>query len=363
MQMRKLKMYGVLFLVPLMSAACQKEPEVFWPEEKSPDKIAGLITEDLFSRSEFMMYITDHVTAPHYSEVGAAIGVARYAGLTGNTEIIERLTERYMRIIEEEVPNTANHVDANVYGALPLELYMHNGNEIFYEQGITLADSQWVDPWPNGLTSQTRYWIDDVWMIGMLQTQAYRATGDRVYLNRAAKETVAYLDSLQQPNGLFHHGPEAPFYWGRGNGWVASGLTEIISVLPADHPDYPRIVEGYKAMMNALLQYQAEDGMWRQLINEPESWKETSSTAMFGYSFVMGVKRGILSAEKFRPAYQKAWLSLVEYMNEEGKMTEVCAGTGQSRDINYYLERPRITGDFHGQAPAIWFAAALQESR
>ena len=361
MQSKQRKAFTLVILSLLVLQSCSNDPVPFWPEEKSPNKVAGLITKDLFTRSEFMMYITDHATAPHYSEVGAAVGIARYAGLTGNKEIIERLTDRYMRIIDEDVPNTVNHVDANVYGALPLELYMHNGSEIFFEQGITMADSQWVDPWPNGLTNQTRYWIDDVWMIGMLQAQAYRATGDKKYLDRAALETVAYLDSLQQPNGLFHHGPEAPFYWGRGNGWVASGLTEIISILPSDHPDYSRIVEGYKAMMEALLEYQAEDGMWRQLINEPDSWKETSSTAMFGYSFVMGVKRGILSAETFEPAYQKAWLSLTEYMNEEGKMTEVCAGTGQSTDINYYLDRPRITGDFHGQAPTIWFATALLE--
>jgi rhamnogalacturonyl hydrolase YesR len=99
--------------------------------------------------------------------------------------------------------------------------------------------------------------------------------------------------------------------------------------------------------------------MWRQLIDKEEAWKETSSTAMFGYAITVGVKKGLLPKDKFIPAYQKAWLSLVEYINEDGKVTDVCAGTGKSDDVNYYLNRPRNTGDLHGQAPVLWFAYSL----
>ena len=112
-------------------------------------------------------------------------------------------------------------------------------------------------------------------------------------------------------------------------------------------------------MMHALLQYQAEDGMWRQLIDKEASWKETSSTAMFGFAISLGVKEGLLSKEKFTPSYQKAWNSLVTYINEEGQITDVCVGTGQSQDIQYYLDRPKTTGDFHGQAPLLWLAYNL----
>jgi unsaturated rhamnogalacturonyl hydrolase len=115
-------------------------------------------------------------------------------------------------------------------------------------------------------------------------------------------------------------------------------------------------------MMYTLLKYQAEDGMWRQLIDKEETWKETSATAMFGYAVTVGVKKGLLSEDKFTPVYQKAWLSLVEYINEEGKITEVCAGTGKGDNIDYYLNRPRIIGDFHGQAPVLWFAYSLLAS-
>ncbi len=348
----------IVFIIFIFSCSNHTNNK-FWTGKNSPELIGKKIINDIFTRDEFMMYISDHCTAVHYAEVCAAYGAAKLAGLLNDSVTLKKLTDRYMKVLEDSLINTANHVDANVYGILPLEMYMQTKNEIFFKQGIELADLQWENPLPDGLTNQTRYWIDDVYMIGSLQVQAYRATGKSIYLERAALEINSYLEKLQQPNGLFHHGENAPFFWGRGNGWVAAGLAELISELPESNPYYKAILEGYKKMMYALLKYQADDGMWRQLIDKDDSWKETSATAMFGYAISVGVKKGILPKNEFAKSYQKAWLALVTYLNEEGKMTNVCVGTGQSTDINYYLSRPTTTGDFHGQAPMLWFAYNL----
>ena len=98
--------------------------------------------------------------------------------------------------------------------------------------GLAFADAQWDNPTPDGLTVQTRWWIDDMYMITALQLQAYRATGDAKYLERAAREMVAYLARLQEPNGLFFHAPDVKHFWGRGDGWVAVGMTEMLRELP-----------------------------------------------------------------------------------------------------------------------------------
>lgn len=111
--------------------------------------------------------------------------------------------------------------------------------------------------------------------------------------------------------------------------------------------------------MKSLLDYQAEDGMWCQLIDKKESFKETSSTAMFGFAMTVGVKTGLLPEEPYSDACKKAWNVLTTYIGEDGKVREVCVGTGQSNDLNFYLTRPRITGDLHGQAPILWFAYSL----
>lgn len=335
--------------------------DIFWTDSASPVRIGKLITDDLLSRKEISFYPPELklLTAVHYAEACTGFGAARLAGLIDDTATIRQLAARYNTILENGPENSANHVDANVYGILPLELYKWNGDERLLKQGLYLADVQWKDPLPDGTTKQTRYWIDDVYMIASIQAQAYRITGNMVYLERAALEADQYIRKLQKPNGLFHHGDNAPFCWGRGNGWMAAGLAELLSELPSSNPYYKSILAGYTKMMNSLLQYQSKEGLWRQLVDHEEAWIETSGSAMFGYAMTIGVKKGLLPKRKFEPAYRKAWLALIKYVNSEGKVTDVCVGTGQSKDVNYYLNRPKTTGDFHGQAPVLWFAYSL----
>ena len=328
--------------------------------DNSPLEVGKRVITDLLSRPDFMPYKADKVLGIHYAEACAGFGAVRFAGLLKDSATIQRLSKRYSRVLDENIINTQDHVDVNVYGILPLELYIQNKTEVkFFKQGIELADKQWANPLPDGLTNQTRFWIDDMWMIGSLQVQAYRATGKMIYLERAALELDAYVQKLQQPNGLFFHGNISHFFWGRGNGWVAAGLAEVLSELPKTNPHYNSLNRGYVKMMVALLKFQAEDGMWRQLVDKTEAWKETSATAMFGYAFTLGIKKGLLPKRRFAEASQKAWSALAGYINKEGKVTDVCIGTGQSNDMNFYLKRPKITGDLHGQAPVLWFAYSL----
>ena len=353
----KLYLIIVLLLLATSSSNCQSfnNTELV----RSPVEIGQLVTNDLLSRNEFMMYRTPTVNAVHYAEACAAYGAVKLAGFLGNDQLIDQLATRYDRVIDEKIPNTANHVDVNVYGILPLELYMQTKKQKYFVQGIELVDGQWKETTPDGLTSQTRFWIDDIYMIGCLQVQAFRATGKMIYLERAALEIDTYIDKLQQPNGLFYHGLEAPFFWGRGNGWVAAGMAELLSELPKSNPHYKSILKGYKKMMKTLAKNQDEDGMWHQLIDHKESFKETSSTGMFGFAMTVGVKKGLLPKKPYSEASKKAWNALTSYINDDGKIRDVCVGTGQSQDTNFYLTRPRVTGDLHGQAPILWFAYSL----
>ena len=118
-------------------------------------------------------------------------------------------------------------------------------------------------------------------------------------------------------------------------------------------------IAGYKKMMVTLLKYLAEDGMWRQLIDNPASWKETSCTGMFTFAFITGVKEGWLDNTAYGPATRKAWRSLIKYINNNNDITDVCEGINKKNDRLYYLDRKRNTGDLHGQAPLLWCATAL----
>jgi rhamnogalacturonyl hydrolase YesR len=198
-----------------------------------------------------------------------------------------------------------------------------------------------------------------MFMITAVQAQAYRATGDRKYVDRAAAEMIVYLDEIQQPNGLFYHSAAANYFWARGNGWMAVGMAELLRILPDDNPDKARIKEAYLKMMKTLKDCQGEDGMWHQLVDDPAAWNETSGSAMFAYAMITGVKNGWLDRKEYGAVARKAWLKLVTYINADDEVGEVCEGTNMKDDHQYYLDRKRITGDLHGQAPFIWCAFAL----
>ncbi len=308
-----------------------------------------------------------------YPDVCTWYGSLAFAKETGNAGLTKRLAQRFEPLFgaDARLLPPPNHVDNNVFGAVPLELYLQTKEARYLTMGKLIADTQWAAPqgkddtpearaWTaRGLTWQTRLWIDDMFMITMIQAQAFRATGDRAYIDRAAKEMVVYLDELQRPNGLFFHAPDVPFFWGRGNGWMAAGTAELLRSLPLDNPDRPRIMAGYLKMMASLLKFQGADGMWRQLIDDEGSWPESSGTGMFAFALITGVKNGWLDARTYGPVARKAWLALVTYIDENGDVRDVCEGTNKKADRQYYLDRKRVTGDLHGQAPVIWCATAL----
>ena len=347
---------GTTLLAAARPSIAQQTDFTNWPAGTSPAEVGKRVAERF-------------VVAPHmdpkriiYPEVCAWYGALTFAQLSGDKDLTARLIKRFdplMTPAESGLIVTERHVDFSVFGSVPLEIYIQTKDRKYLDMGKAIADRQWNDPTPDGLTSETRFWIDDMYMITAVQVQAYRATGDARYIDRAALEMVSYLDKLQQPGGLFYHAPDVPFYWGRGNGWVAAGMTELLRSLPQDHPRRARILQGYRKMMQALVEFQGQDGMWRQLIDHPEAWPETSSTGMFTFAMVTGVKNGWLDTKTYGPAARRAWLALIGYVDQHADVTSICAGTNKLNDLAYYLARPRRTGDFHGQAPVLWSASAL----
>lgn len=368
----KLSYYIILFLSLPLFAATQKNLTDF-PAEASPITIGNKVAER-FLLSPHGVYNAPN-TKPHipYFEVCTWYGALTFANETNNNTLRKQLIERFNTLFttDSSLLPVPDHVDYTVFGSIPLEIYLQTWDKRYYQLGKMYADTQWGIPTGprviptsysyhnEGYTWQTRMWIDDMYMITLIQAQAYRATGDKRYIERAAREMVLYLDSLQKPNGLFYHAPDAPFYWGRGNGWMATGMTELLRALPKDNPHRPRIMAGYLMMMQSLLKYQGENGMWRQLVDDAESWFESSGTGMFTFAMITGIKNGWLDNNTYAKAAMNGWLGLIKCINEKGEVKDVCEGTGKKNDRQYYLDRKRITGDFHGQAPVLWCATAL----
>ncbi len=358
-----------------------------WPAGKEPATVAGRIIDLFLSTTPWgyfpkgyagaAPYSPDHIAYPIASLWVNALDCARLAGdIESEKRLVAALEPVYGP--RKDIQTEVNHVDFTIFGAVPLAIYSKTGDRRARELGLKYADFQFAKPeppfkpahdpnsperqlelWRLGLSHQSRLWLDDLYMISLLQFEAYKATGRREYLERAAHETAYYLERLQREDGLFEHAVGVPFVWGRGAGWGAAAMTMALELLPESDPLYGRIRPRYLKMMAALRQHQRASGLWGQLVDDAESWDETSGSAMFAYAMITGVKRGWLPAAEYAERAEKAYLALVGQLDEYGNLKGVCIGTNRRNSREWYMQRPTTVGDTHGQAAMLWVCHAL----
>jgi rhamnogalacturonyl hydrolase YesR len=266
------------------------------------------------------------------------------------------------------VNNATNaNVDERASGDLPMEIFQQNNDMRCKTIGLARADAQWQNP--NGMiTRDARYWADDMYMITVLQVEAYRVTGDQKYLTRAAATLLDYMAKLQQTDGLFWHTMQSHAYWGRANGWVAAGTAELLVDLPAGS-QRDMVMAGFKKQLDGLLPRQVsggnDDGMWRQVLDVSTANPESSCTAMFTFALVTALKNGWISGANYAAAARRGWIAVANKTNNNGQLDRVCPGTGQANagtlqsQQQFYTNITLGSNDTHGQAPLLWLAHAL----
>jgi rhamnogalacturonyl hydrolase YesR len=292
-----------------------------------------------------------------------ALGIAK---LTSTQDLLTKLVTKFDPFkpsFVQDMKSGEAHVDRYIYGIVPLEIYIQTKDVSYLSLGVDVAKQQKDN-------DQTRGAIDDMFMMTSLQVQAYRAlkmTPDRAseadaYIDYMAKTMVTYL-AKQKANGLFfHNDAEGPVHWGRGNGWFAAGMAEIMRDLPKTNANYATIETGYKKMMDGLLKVQGTNGLWYQVLDkttDSQNWYETSGSAMFTYAMIAGVRRGLLDATTYVPAIEKAWAGIQTKIAANGDVSDICVGTWYLATPAAYMALTRLTGDGHGQAPVQWAAAEL----
>ena len=101
-------------------------------------------------------------------------------------------------------------------------------------------------------------------------------------------------------------------YWSRGNGWVVAAYVRVLEELPLNDPHRAVYEADFKAMCEALVKVQREDGTWNCSLADPDDFggPEATGTSLFTYGLAWGVRTGRLDAAAFRPAVARAWNGL-----------------------------------------------------
>jgi rhamnogalacturonyl hydrolase YesR len=236
-----------------------------------------------------------------------------------------------------------------------------------YRAGIDLADNHILRKQlrlPDGTLARPRpqpvsLWIDDAYMSIPFLAQMGKLTGKRSYFDDAARQVIGMSARLQdKATGLYDHSwyentPNDPrFYWGRGGGWMLMAMAELLSVMPEDHPDRPRVLEIFRHAVEGVGAVQSGNGLWRQLLDKTDSYLETSASAMFTFAIARGVNRGWLTPV-WAPVAQAGWQALATRVHPDGRIEGICVGTTAAYDAVYYYNRPAELGAMQGYGPVL----------
>ncbi len=209
-------------------------------------------------------------------------------------------------------------------------------------------------------------WLDDMFMGVPALAQMGKLTGERRYYDDAVKQVLQFSGRMfVKEKGLYMHGwnqdmtDHPAFHWARANGWALMAAAELLDVLPEDHPARPAILDLYRAQVRGLAACQSGEGLWHQLLDRPDSYLETSASAIFVYSIARGINRGWLDPLTYGPMVSLGWNAVAQKVNAQGQVDNTCVGTGMGFDPAFYYYRPVSPLAAHAYGPVLLAGAEM----
>ncbi len=209
-------------------------------------------------------------------------------------------------------------------------------------------------------------WLDDVYMGVPAIAQRALYTGEARFFDEAARMYLEFVKRMWVPQvGLYRHGyveglkQQPTYHWARANGWAMLCTVELLDMLPQDHPLCPQVQAQLERHAQSLARLQGKDGFWHQLLDRPDSYTETSATAIFTYALAHAVRMGWLDGITYGPVAQLGWHALGTRITSDGRVHGTCVGTGMAFDPAFYYYRPASAAAAHGYAPALWAAGEI----
>lgn len=313
-----------------------------------------------------------------YDALYQASGEQRYA------KVLEQVSGSY---IDESgdirMYKLANYnIDSVAPGRAVLKLYQQTGQEKYKKAAALLREQLDGHPrtaegafwhkkiYPNQL------WLDGVYM-GMPFLAEYSAMFEQGHsFDEVVNEFALTRKYLRDPtSGLYYHGWDeakqqtwankqsglSPMFWGRGVGWLAMALVDVLDYIPQDKtPQRQVLIDMVNELAETLVNYQdPETGTWWQIMDMPYktgNYRESSASAMFSYFFSKALNNGYLN-ESYLTVAKKAYSGLISeftlvHADGSTSMTNQCyvagLGFGRNGSYHYYMTEPVVNNDLKG---------------
>jgi unsaturated rhamnogalacturonyl hydrolase len=295
----------------------------------------------------------------------ALIGRCRLGELTGDDSHLADVEKIVSPYFSDEKPTMGKRVGgSNLSGHLVFGELAARTQKTRYLELATLAADLGFDEDGEMKESMPHHseMSDAVFMGTPILVQTGRLTGKKKYFDMAARHLEFMLKLNLREDGLHQHSPLDPGHtaWGRGNGFPALGLALCLTDLPEDNPHRKRFLEVYRNHMAAMNKHQDEMGMWHQVVDHPESYREFTVTCMTTFAMTRGLRRGWLNRKTYEPVVVRAWQAIKTRIGNGGNLVDVCTGTGKQKSFRDYLDRTAILGrDDRGGAMALMVSTEI----
>jgi unsaturated rhamnogalacturonyl hydrolase len=312
-----------------------------------------------------------------YSNGVVALGMMELAATLGDTSL-EHYAGRNFRFVFDNLPYFSARYAANPKtefynllrmdrlddcGALGAALVRYNQlhpDERFqaYISKAAAFVSQKQDRLPDGTLCRKAprpmtLWADDLFMSVPFLAGMGKVTGKPAYTDDAIRQVLQFNQYLYDaPSGLYFHNwysdveMNGVAHWLRCNGWLAMAQADLLSQLPHQHPLRKELTKFLLRQISGFARYQDTSGLWHQLIDKPDSYLETSGTAMFVYAVAKAVNEKWIPTTYLAIA-EAGWQGLMRKVTADGQVQDVCIGTGMRDNLSFYYSRPVKLNDFH----------------
>ena len=271
-------------------------------------------------------------------------------------------------------------------GKTLFELFDLTGKEK-YKKAMDLIYSQ-IELMPR--TKEGNFWHkniypNQVWLDGLYMCQPFYMEYDTRFAGKAHYEDIYQqfknvVKNMKDPKtGLYYHAYDSSRemfwcdkvtglsnnFWLRALGWYSMALLDTLDKTDAGEEKMVSFLkETFVELMDAMLCYQDESGMWYQVVNMggmEKNYLETSGSAIMAYALLKGVRLGVLP-ESYAEFGKMAFEGICErYLSEDenGKLHlgGIClvAGLGgagkRSGTFEYYMSEPVVCDDAKGVGP------------
>ncbi len=292
---------------------------------------------------------------------------------TQKTEYLDLLKERVDELISLGLPKVWT-VNACAMGHCMVTLYQATNEKKYYD--ILMSKMEYIKKdalrFGDRVLQHTvsakndfpeQVWCDTLFMAAYLLLRVGVMERNEDMINDALNQYYWHIKYLQNPSsGLYYHGYDniagnhmSGIYWGRANAWAAYTMSQVGNELPKCYlyPKYMDVAGSLNEQLAALKTLQTENGLWRTVLDDTDSYEEISASA--GIAAAM-LHRGNPLHSKY---INKAIKGLLANVSEDGKVMNVSAGTAVMNDKEGYrgISRDWIQG--WGQGLVLSFLSTL----